>query len=95
MYHGTETPGFTTFNPSNRKGYSDNYNAIFLTDNKDVADTYTNNKGVYPLYVNAENPYVVDVKGQTFHNWPVKNYDKKYTNIQLEPSSEGHLFAMP
>ena len=94
MYHGTETPGFTTFNPSNRKGYSDNYNAIFLTDNKDVADTYTNNKGVYPLYVNAENPYVVDVKGQTFHNWSVKNYDKKYTNIQLEPSSEGQLFAM-
>ena len=93
-YHGTETPGFSVFKPSNRKGFTDKYNAIYLTDNENVAKTYTREKnGVYPLYVKAENPYVVDVKGQTFHNWKVDNYAKKYTDIQLEASSEGHRFA--
>ena len=93
-YHGTETPGFSVFKPSNRKGFTDNYNAIYLTDNENVAKTYTNEKdSVYPLYVKAENPYVVDAKGQTFHNWKVDNYAKKYTDIQLEASSEGHRFA--
>lgn len=93
-YHGTETPGFSVFKPSNRKGFTDNYNAIYLTDNENVAKTYTKEKdGVYPLYVKAENPYVVDAKGQTFHNWKVDNYAKRYTDIQLEASSEGHRFA--
>lgn len=74
MYHGTDNGGFTIFDPSK----SDDKISLFLTASKEMAQTYaisskeisldgTNNQsGIYSVYANIANPYVVDAKGS---NW--------------------------
>ena len=70
VYHGTRTPGFTKFNK--------NFN--YFTDNEEVADTYTQIKGIYKGYINIKNPFVIDCKDSKWSKIPV---DSK-TKIMLE-----------
>lgn len=76
-YHGTEHPGFGSFD--SRKGSSQfgrhkfrNANVNYFTTSEDVAVGYTDmgvreGGNVYACYLNVENPYVLDAKGQGFN----------------------------
>ena len=76
-YHGTEHPGFGSFD--SRKGSSQfgrhkfrNANVNYFTTSEDVAVGYTDmgvreGGNVYACYLNVENPYVIDAKGQGFN----------------------------
>lgn len=63
VYHGTPTPGFTE--------YRRNHN--FFTDNIDVADTYTNNDGIYKQYLNITKPLVINANGEKWSMLDVSN----------------------
>lgn len=56
VYHGTNSAGFTVFNRTNN----------WYTDSKRVANSYTNNEGVYTGYLNITNPLVIDCGGANF-----------------------------
>ena len=67
MYHGTSKGGFTSFDT-----YGSNYGLMgtgsYFTDNKSVAESYTNkgkgnNKQVYESYLNITNPLDMDAEG--------------------------------
>lgn len=76
-YHGTEHPGFGSFD--SRKGSSQfgrhkfrNANVNYFTTSEDVAVGYTDlgvreGGNVYACYLNVENPYVLDAKGRGFN----------------------------
>lgn len=76
-YHGTEHPGFGSFD--SRKGSSQfgrhkfrDANVNYFTTSEDVAVGYTDmgvreGGNVYACYLNVENPYVIDAKGQGFN----------------------------
>lgn len=73
-YHGTPNPGFTEFNPQEAKSQFGNYkfekyNVNYFTTNLDTARGYTQigvgdvddkYKNIYAVYLNIQNPYVVD-----------------------------------
>lgn len=63
VYHGTPTPGFTE--------YRRNHN--FFTDNIDVANTYTNNNGIYKQYLNITKPLVINANGEKWSMLDVSN----------------------
>jgi hypothetical protein len=60
VYHGTDRPGFESF----QKGYS------FFTDDKEVANTYQYGKegAVYDLFLSIKSPLVIDAKGATYED---------------------------
>lgn len=88
-YHGTEHPGFGSFD--SRKGSSQfgrhkfrDANVNYFTTSEDVAVGYTDlgvrtGGNVYACYLNVENPYVLDAKGRGFNGlvddglWAVRN----------------------
>lgn len=80
LYHGTQNGGFSVF----KDGY------IYLTDNKDVARSYTSwgtneeiisgsqmTEGSYKVYANITNPFVIDAKGSSYNE--INFRGKKYT----------------
>ena len=63
VYHGTNNPGFTEFNR----------NVTYFTDNKDVANTYTGNNGVYEGYLNITNPITIEANGEKWSMIDINN----------------------
>lgn len=73
-YHGTPTPGFIEFNPREAKSQFgdykfEKYNVNYFTTNLDTARGYTQMgvgdvddkyKNIYAVYLNIQNPYIVD-----------------------------------
>ena len=76
LYHGTDNGGFTVFDASK----SDDKTSLFLTASKEMAQTYaisskeiqldgtSGQSGIYSVYANIINPYVVDAKGKNWDN---------------------------
>lgn len=69
MYHGTNQGGFSSFDPNAaRDGAS-----FFFTNSYDVAKTYTVNghetAQVYPVYLNLQNPLMIDAEGEWGVDW--------------------------
>lgn len=63
VYHGSKDYGFTTFDTSK----SDDDMSLFFTNSADMANSYVGDKAkLYEVYLNLENPYIVDAKG---HRW--------------------------
>ena len=71
-YHGTPTPGFKEFNPTNSdsqfgKYKFSNYNVNYFTTDKKSAASYTqfgydDGSNVYACYINIVNPYIINNK---------------------------------
>ena len=74
-YHGTKSGGFKEYDMSKTQAQD----ALFFTDDKDVAKTYSDGvdkdidlnsseiqKGIYTNKITMKNPYIVDAKGK---NW--------------------------
>lgn len=69
-YHGTNNPGFKEFDPKNNKSQFGKYkfgsaNVNYFSTDLDSAASYTSigverDGNVYYVYVNIENPYIVD-----------------------------------
>ncbi len=64
VYHGTSKGGFTVFNPQNVQTKSRGIGNYF-SSKKDISETYGND--IYPVYLNLENPLVVDYKGKYYY----------------------------
>lgn len=63
VYHGSQDHGFTVFD----NGKSDDNMSFFFTNSEDMANSYVGDKSkLYEVYLNLENPYIVDAKG---HRW--------------------------
>lgn len=74
VYHGTNTPGFTVFNPSQGNSVFGTYKfgdktVVYLTASKESAAGYTeigveektgDRSNIYEGYVNITNPYIVE-----------------------------------
>lgn len=72
MYHGTDKGGFTVFNPQK----SDDKLSLFFSDSSEVSASYASTmeeqspydsktkSGLYKVYLNIKNPYVLDGKGK-------------------------------
>ena len=63
VYHGTPSAGFTVFNK----------NQNYYSDSKELAETYTNNDGMYEGYLNITNPLIIDAHNEKFSGIPI-NY---------------------
>lgn len=63
VYHGTNRAGFTEFNR----------NVNYFTDNKNVANTYTGNEGIYEGYLNITNPVTIDANNEKWSMIAVDN----------------------
>lgn len=68
MYHGTSAGGHTVFDPYGKAKYGLFGVGSYFTDNKSVAESYTekgrgNNKQVYETYLNITNPIDMDAQG--------------------------------
>jgi len=69
MYHGTNQGGFSEFDPvAARDGSS-----FFFTNSYDVAKIYTSDGNssaqVYPVYLNLQNPLMIDAEGTWSVDW--------------------------
>lgn len=67
MYHGTSSGGHTVFDPYGKARYGLFGAGSYFTDNKSVAESYTekgkgNNKQVYETYLNITNPIDMDAQ---------------------------------
>ena len=65
MYHGTSAGGHTMFDPYGKAKYGLFGVGSYFTDNKDVAESYTekgkgDNKQIYEVYLNITNPIDMD-----------------------------------
>lgn len=65
FYHGTDEV-FDNFIP---KGTYDFEPAVYFTDNKKVAKTYTHTNNVKERYLDLENPLEVDAGGRTYNEY--------------------------
>lgn len=83
MYHGTSKGGHTVFDT-----YGSNYGLFgqgsYFTDNKSVAESYTNkgkgnNKQVYESYLNITNPLDMDAQGN-INEWQKAFPDADFSN---------------
>jgi hypothetical protein len=83
MYHGTSKGGHTVFDT-----YGSNYGLFgqgsYFTDNKDVAESYTNkgkgdNKQVYETYLNITNPIDMDAQADV-NAWAKALPDADFSN---------------
>ena len=72
-YHGSPNAGFRVFNPQNSKSQFGNYkfgnaNVNYFTTDKSSASSYTlfkyDDGTVYEVYLDIENPYIVDNKSE-------------------------------
>ena len=81
LWHGAEDGGFTVFDPKK----SDDKTSLFFTDNKDVAMTYsdgfddkaTEGPMNYPVYLNLENPLLLNGNGNAWwNNVSAEGYDR-------------------
>lgn len=68
MYHGTSAGGHTVFDPYGKAKYGLFGVGSYFTDNKSVAESYTekgrgSNKQVYETYLNITNPIDMDAQG--------------------------------
>lgn len=61
-YHSTDSFGFNVFDKEKSDGM------FFFTKNKGMAQTYTHNGGTYEVFLNIENPLIVDAKGAKWNN---------------------------
>lgn len=90
MYHGTSKGGFTTFDT-----YYTNYGLFgtgsYFTDNKSVAESYTNkgkgdNKQVYESYLNITNPIDMDAEANP------EEWAKAFPDVNLPESGTNEKF---
>ena len=75
VYHGTNNVGFTEFNR----------NVNYFTNNKNVANTYTNSDGLYEGYVNIKEPVTINANGE---KWSMIDVD----NITIDGISDIKTF---
>lgn len=90
MYHGTSKGGFTSFDT-----YGSNYGLMgtgsYFTDNKSVAESYTNkgkgnNKQVYESYLNITNPIDMDAQGNA------EEWSKAFPEVDFSESGTNEQF---
>lgn len=68
LYHGG--PGMTVFRGRESTTYSKN--AIYMTDEKEVARAYAGTRGItHELYANITNPLVLDAQGRNYTDIPL------------------------
>lgn len=92
-YHGTSSPGFTEFSPSNNKSQFGkykfgNYNVNYFSTDLHSASSYTefgyeDNGNVYYCYLNIENPYIVDNKTEYGYRSPYNINDSRIRQSQI------------
>jgi hypothetical protein len=89
FYKGASISGITEFD--NTKGDKKRIveGAIYLTDSRDVALTYTQSDdgAVYSVNIKATNPYIIDAKGRTFEKIIA---DKSTDNFVLDIKQRGY-----
>lgn len=85
LYHGTTYEDFTMFKPNEAMGWG---KGIYLTNDLDYADYYSEGVRLMPLYANLVNPYdertmrIDDIVGyedtRTFQNLDEAIYERRY-----------------
>ena len=109
MYHGSTSAGFTVFDPQ----YSDDGISLFFTDSPDVAESYSDSNdeyhpdkfssddrkpGNYKVYLNIENPYVVDANGKAWDELRDPYYDyyagHEYETLTVSHDSKTGTYSM-
>ena len=84
VYHGTDTGGFMVFNPKGASGYRFGDNIVnFFTNNQQMAETYTEDKGVVKTSKVPES----ETQIQQYLN----NIEEEWGNtVSLEKTSNGY-----
>lgn len=93
MYHGTSSYGFTVFDYGKAK-FGLFGNGFYFTDNRDVAESYTekgkgDSKGVYSVYLNVKNPLDMDTVAS--EEWQNVDLDGESINDYLDVNATGSL----
>ncbi len=79
VYHGTPYGKFTVFNDALKNTFAPK-GTHWFADNKEIADTYSNEEGwTANVFLNLQNPAVIDANGNTWSNIPAEYevYDGK------------------
>lgn len=83
MHHGTARGGFTIFDPT----MSDDGISMFFTSDEDMANSYSDTYdkinpyngdeggGIYDVYINVTNPFVIDFKDNNWNEGEFENED--------------------
>ena len=99
MYHGTSNGGHTVFDPYGASKYGLFGVGSYFTDNKSVADSYTEkgkgkNKQIYETYLNITNPIDMDAQANP-EAWkkafPEADFPKSGTNENFYRAMEEYL----
>lgn len=93
VYHGSPTPYFKEFNPKDSKSQFGKYkfgdhNVNYFTTDRKSASTYTefgyDDGTIFEVYVNIENPYIVDNKSEAEIKSHLNIKDDRLRKQQLE-----------
>jgi hypothetical protein len=102
IYHGTSKGGFTAFD---LKKIDKWHPGFFLTDDENLAKTYTRGKtkdpfgkrkgagmGIYRVFVKMERPYIVNAHGYEWNDipWPTENDSAKTDDIGRYAKAHGY-----
>lgn len=99
MYHGTSSGGHTVFDPYGKSKYGLFGAGSYFTDNKSVAESYTekgkgSNKQVYETYLNITNPIDMDAQASR-EAWikalPDANFPETGTNEDFYRAMEEYF----